>query len=103
MMINCADLQFNTETNEVARSYKKISLTKQETNLLRFLLENPNKIVSRQEILNYLWNTKYDVKTRIVDVYIGYLRKKIDGDSSNQLIKTIHGKGYILVEREFKA
>ena len=95
-MIHVFDLRLNTETREVFRAQKKIYLTKQEFKLLQLLLENINKPVSRQQILKHIWHASGNMKTRIVDVYIGYLRNKIDHGFSKPLIKTLHGKGYMI-------
>lgn len=99
MMIHLADLQFDTYTLEVRRAQKSIHLTKQELKLLQFLIEHKNDIVSRKQILSHIWHSTGNIKTRIVDVYIGYLRKKIDHGFEKKLIKTIHKKGYIISQK----
>jgi len=96
MMFHVADLRFNTDTCEVTRASKPIHLTKQELKLLQFLLDHKNTSVSREQILSHIWHGAGTMKTRIVDVYIGYLRKKIDLDFDKKLINTIHGKGYMI-------
>ncbi|MCX7997096.1 MAG: response regulator transcription factor [Patescibacteria group bacterium] len=90
------DLEFNTKTLVVTRGGKEVSLTPQETKLLQYLMQNQGRILTREMILNRLWMSAIDVDTRIVDVYIGYLRKKIDRNSKRKLIHSVRGFGYIL-------
>ena len=98
MMIHVADLRFNTDTREVSRASKSIHLTKQELKLLQFLMDHKDKSVSREQILRHIWRGAGTMRTRIVDVYIGYLRKKIDLDFNKKLINTLHGEGYMIAE-----
>lgn len=97
-VIQIADLSLNKETVEVMRGTKKIQLTPQEFQLLEYLMVNANKVVSRDMILNHIWSNSLDVETRVVDVYIGYLRKKIDGGQDKKLIQSVRGFGYSLKE-----
>ena len=98
MYISVSDLRFNTKTLELRRGQKTINLTKQELKLLHLLLVHKNTPVSRGEILEHIWHASVNMKTRIVDVYIGYLRKKIDHGFEKQLIKSVRGKGYTISE-----
>jgi len=91
-----ADLSLNTSSYEVVRDGKKIDLSPTEFNLLEYLMINKGKVLSREAILNRVWSYDYDVETRVVDVYIGYLRKKIDGGFKNKLIEGVRGFGYII-------
>lgn len=91
-----ADLSLNTRTMAVARGGRPIKLTAQEFRLLEYLLINKGKVLSRDMILNRLWQASPDVETRVVDVYIGYLRKKIDKGITPKLIHSIRGFGYVI-------
>ena len=92
------DLKLNTSTKKAYRKNKAITLTPTEYRLLEYLMGNPGKVLSRDQILNRVWNTTEYVSDRVVDVYIGYLREKIDGDQKekDKLIKTQTGFGYVL-------
>ncbi|PIZ63959.1 hypothetical protein COY16_00535 [Candidatus Roizmanbacteria bacterium CG_4_10_14_0_2_um_filter_39_13] len=96
MMIYVADLRLDTDTREVSRASKSIHLTKQELKLLQFLMDHKDEPVSREQILSHIWHGAGTIKTRIVDVYIGYLRKKIDHGFEKKLINTLHGNGYMI-------
>ncbi|NTV31510.1 response regulator transcription factor [candidate division WWE3 bacterium] len=97
--LQVGDLTLNTETHEVSRHDKKIDLTPQEFKLLHYLMSNKNRILSREMILNRLWAYAPDIETRVVDVYIGYLRKKIDQDHPNPLIQSVRGFGYMIKDK----
>lgn len=94
--IQIADLELDTKTMEVKRDNKLIQLSPQEFKLLQYLATNKGRVLTREMILNRIWLYSYDVDTRVVDVYIGYLRKKIDADHKKKLIHSIRGFGYIL-------
>lgn len=94
--LEVSDLQMNTKTMEVMRNGKKITLTPHEFHLLQYLLMNKGTVLTREMILNRVWQYSYDVDSRVVDVYIGYLRKKIDGKSKNPLISSLRGFGYTI-------
>ena len=81
---------------EVKRSDKSISLTPQEFKLLQYLVVNKGRVLTREMILSRLWGSASDVESRVVDVYIGYLRKKIDSDFDIKLIRSVRGFGYML-------
>ncbi len=91
-----ADLTLNTETHEVRRGEKLISLTAREYMLLEYLLRNKNRVLSRQKIEDSIWNYNYEGGTNVVDVYISYLRKKIDDGYDPKLIHTVHRVGYCM-------
>ena len=91
-----ADLTMDTETHIVQRGGKEISLTMREYALLQYLLRNKNKILSRQKIEDNVWSYDYEGGTNVVDVYITYLRKKIDEGQAVKLIHTVRGIGYCL-------
>ena len=95
-----ADLTLNVQTHTVERGGREISLTAREFTLLEYLLRNKNKVLSRQKIEDNVWDYDYGGGTNVVDVYITYLRKKIDGGFPVKLIHTVRGVGYILKEGE---
>ncbi len=90
------DTGLNTLNNEVMRSGNPISLTTKEFDLLVFFIRNKNKILSRQLIAKEVWGIDFDTGTNMIDVYINYLRKKLDKGYDRKLIHTVIGKGYIL-------
>jgi two-component system, OmpR family, response regulator len=92
--LQVADLMLNRDSREVRRGTKVISLTRQEFDLLEFLMSRPDKALSRVSILEQVWGYHYDTLTNVVDVYIGYLRKKIDAGSKKKLIQTVRDFGY---------
>lgn len=89
------DLMINESSHEVSRANRNIELTAQEFKLLVFLAHNKNRVVSREMILSRIWDGNPDIETRVVDVYIGYLRKKIDFVAP-KLLQSKRGFGYIL-------
>lgn len=96
--LQIADLVLDTKTLEVTRGGKKLSLTPQELKLLQYMMQNKGRILTRDMILNRLWLSAVDIETRIVDVYIGYLRKKIDKGFDKKIIHSVRGFGYMLKE-----
>jgi DNA-binding response OmpR family regulator len=82
----------------VERAGQKIDLTAREYRLLEYLLRNKNKVVSRIDILETVWDVNHDLGTNVVDVYINYLRKKIDHGFEFPLIRTVIGMGYTIKE-----
>ncbi len=93
-VLRIGDLEMNTETFEVKRANKSIPLTQTEYTLLHYLLTNKNRVLTRDMILSSVWSYTPDVESRVVDVYIGYLRKKIDKGNTNKLIHSMRGFGY---------
>lgn len=91
-----ADLTLNTATRLVTRGGRGISLSAKEFALLEYLMRNKDRVLSRDQIENNLWNFDYEGGTNAVDVYIRYLRKKIDEDFDRKLIHTVRGVGYVL-------
>lgn len=96
--LKVSDLELDRETLNVKRGQKSINLTPTEFKLLEYLMNNQGKVLSREMILNRIWLTSPDIETRVVDVYMGYLRKKIDGESKVPLIHSMRGFGYVLKE-----
>lgn len=99
-ILKIADLELNQESKTVKRGNQKILLTARELALLEFFMKNQNKALSRNEITEKVWDVNFDTGTNVVDVYVNYLRKKIDKDFSPKLIHTISGIGYIMQESE---
>ncbi len=91
-----SDLRLNEGTREVYRKDRLIELTPREFDLLVYLLENQKQVLTRDQILNKVWGYDYIGDTNVVDVYIRYLRKKIELESEAQLIHTVRGVGYVL-------
>lgn len=83
----------------VKRAGRDIKLSPKEYNLLVYMIENAEKVVSRMDIADKVWNTHFDTGTNFIDVYINYLRKKIDRDFETKLIHTKTGMGFILTDK----
>lgn len=94
--LECYDLCMYVDEHKVQRAGEDIELTLQEFKLLHLLLSNINKVMSRTEISNSVWGHNHSSNTNIVDVYISYLRNKIDSKSDHKLIETVKGRGYII-------
>lgn len=92
------DLVMDLDTHEVFRSDRKLSLTNQEYELLKYLLENQKIVLTRDQISSKVWGYEFEDNTNVVDVYISYLRRKVDQSSKVKLIHTIRGVGYVLRE-----
>ena len=90
------DLQMNLDTREISRNGELINLTAKEFQLLEYLLRNKNRVVSRADIAINVWDIDFDTNTNIIDVYINYVRNKVDKPFDRKLIQTQVGMGYIL-------
>ena len=97
-VLTAADLTLDIASHEVRRAGVLIELSAKEYQLLQYLLYNKGIVLSREKIENHIWNFDYEGGTNVVDVYISYLRKKIDGNHSQNLIRTVLGVGYVLRE-----
>ncbi|WP_391560547.1 response regulator transcription factor [Robertmurraya sp.] len=95
-----SDLKLSETTHEVMRGEDRIELTPREFTLLSHLIKHPRQVLSREQLLNGVWGYDYYGDTNVVDVYIRYLRNKIDKPYSTNLIHTIRGVGYVLRETE---
>ena len=93
-----ADLEMDLDKKLVKRAGKKIDLTAKEFSLLEYFLRNKGKVLSRADIAEKIWEITFDTGTNVIDVYVNYLRKKIDKDFSPKLIHTQFGMGYVLKE-----
>jgi len=92
------DLELDADTREVSRGGRAISLTRTEFALLQLLMKNPRKVLSRSKILEEVWGYDFPTSGNALEVYIGYLRKKTEGESDSRLIHTVRGVGYVLRE-----
>jgi len=97
-ILRAADLVLNPKTHIVKRDEKIIYLTSREFSLLEFLLRRKNQILTRDVIIDHVWDCTFESMTNIVDVYIRYLRRKVDTGFMQKLIHTVRGIGYILKE-----
>lgn len=99
-VLKASDLEMNLESKEVKRGNTPINLTAKEFQLLEFLLRNKNKVVSRGDIAINVWDIDFDTNTNVIDVYINYVRNKVDKPFDEKLIHTQVGMGYILKVNE---
>jgi heavy metal response regulator len=97
-VIRIADLEIDTASHQVKRAGKSISLSAKEYSLLEFLAYRKGTVVSRTDIIEHIYNEDADMDSNVVDVYINYLRNKVDKEFSGKLIHTVRGAGYILKE-----
>lgn len=95
-VLTVKDLSLNRDTHEVTRGGRHVSLTAKEFSLLEFLMMYPNKVHTRDEIFNSVWGSDFLGESNLIDVYIRYLRNKIDEGAAEKLIQTIRGVGYAL-------
>jgi len=95
-ILKYADLEMNLHTKMVKRGEKEINLTPKEFNFLKYMLQNPERVLSRVEIAEKVWDTHFDTGTNFIDVYVNYLRNKIEKDFDTKLIHTKSGMGFIL-------
>lgn len=97
-VLAAADLTLDCASHIVKRDEKEIALSAKEYALLEYLMLNKGKILSREKIEDHIWNFDYEGGTNVVDVYISYLRRKIDEGREEKLIHTVRGQGYVLRE-----
>lgn len=97
-VLKASDLEMNLDSKEVKRDDRTINLTTKEFQLLEYLLRNKNKVVSRVDIAINVWDVDFETNTNVIDVYISYLRNKVDKHFDHKLIQTHIGMGYILKE-----
>ena len=97
--IEVGDLQIDLDAVRVVRGGREIKLTPQEFRLLRYLAENRGRVLSRTRLLEHVWDVHHDPGTNVVDVYVGYLRGKIDKGFDRPLLHTVRGFGYVLEDR----
>jgi len=99
-ILKYADLEIDLNQKKFKRAGQEIHLTPKEFNLMQYMMENPERVLSRAEISEKVWDTHFDTGTNFIDVYINYLRKKIELDVTNKLIHTKSGMGFILKSHE---
>lgn len=97
-ILKAGDLEMNLDSKGVKRDNESINLTAKEFQLLEYLLRNKNRVVSRADIAMNVWDIDFDTNTNVIDVYISYLRNKVDKKFPQKLIQTQVGMGYILKE-----
>ena len=97
-ILRVADLEVNTSTREVRRAEREIELTTREYDLLEFMARNHRRVLSREFLLSRVWDDDLALTTNLVDVYVSYLRKKVDAPGEKKLIRTVRGAGYALRE-----
>lgn len=97
-LLKVADMELHPDKHRVTRAGKEIMLTSREFSLLRYLMIHANQVVTRTMISEHVWNEDFDPFTNVIDVYINYLRNKIDKDFDRPLIHTVRATGYILKE-----
>ena len=97
-ILKASDLEMNLDSKEVKRDDRIINLTTKEFQLLEYLLRNKNKVVSRIDIAVNVWEVDFETNTNVIDVYISYVRNKVDKGFGHKLIQTHVGMGYILKE-----
>jgi len=98
--ISFADLRLDPVSHQVWRKDKELDLTAKEYGLLEYFMRNPNQVVTRTMIAEHCWDYTFDSFTNIIDVYVNYLRKKVDREADKKLIHTVRGVGYIFKEEE---
>ena len=98
-MLAVADLKLDRVERKVERCGKRIELTSKEFGLLEYLMLNAGRRVTRAMIIEHVWNLSFDTGTNVIDVYVNYLRKKVDQGFEKRLIHTIRGVGYELSAR----
>ncbi len=99
-VLAAGDLVLDPAAHTVTRGGKEIVLSSKEFALLEYLLHNKNRVVTREQIEDHIWNWDYEGGTNVVEVYISYLRKKVDAGRAHRLIRTVRGSGYMLRDRE---
>lgn len=92
------DLEVHTDTHQVLRNHQEIRLSSKEFSLLRYMVQNAGIVLSRGKLEQHIWNYDFSGGSNVIDVYIRYLRKKIDDNFEDKLIHTVRGEGYVLRE-----
>ncbi len=99
-LLKFAELEMNLDTKQFFRQGQKIALTPREFALMEYFLRHPGRIISKHEISERIWNLNFDTGTNVIEVYVNFLRKKVDRDFDKKLIHTQFKTGYILREEE---
>ena len=95
-VLRVGDLTLDPVTREAVRSQRRIGLTAREYSLLDYFMRNAGRVLTRPMIAEHVWGLDFDAESNIIDVYIGYLRRKIDGPGEPRLLHTVRGAGYVL-------
>jgi two-component system OmpR family response regulator len=95
-VLEVGDLRVDCSTRTVTRSGRQVELTAREFDVLALLARNAGRLVSRSQLMNEVWNEDFDGSPNVADVYIGYLRKKLERRRGRQLIRTVRGRGFVL-------
>jgi DNA-binding response OmpR family regulator len=95
-VLRIEDLEIDTAAHAVRRGEREVDLTAREYELLVFMARNAKRVLSRETLLSRVWEQDFDVGTNVVEVYVSYLRKKVDGPGEKRLIRTVRGAGYVL-------
>ncbi len=99
-VLKIADLTLDPARRTVIRGQKRIDLSPREYSLLDYFMRNPGRVLTRTMIIERVWDYDFDTDTNVIDVYVNYLRKKIDADRDQKLIQTVRGAGYVLRDTE---
>ena len=99
-VLRLADLTLDPATRTAARNGRQIALTAREYALLDYFLRNIGRVLTRPMITQHVWGLDFDPESNIIDVYVGYLRRKIDGEGEQRLLQTVRGAGYMLSAEE---
>lgn len=97
--LKVADVILNPKTHEVTSGDEVIELSPQEYKLLHYFMTNPNQVLTREMIIARIWEASPDIETRVVDVYVGYLRKKLDKGRKQKLFRSVRGFGYMMKDQ----
>lgn len=97
-ILKVSDLEMNTSSRQVTRKGELIELSSKEYSILEYMLLNINIVLTREQIENHIWSYDYEGGSNLVNVYIRYLRKKVDDNYENKLIQTVRGSGYVIRE-----
>ncbi len=95
-VLRLADLSLDPATRAVLRGRRRITLTAREYALLEYFLRNAGRVLTRPMLTQHVWGMDWDPQSNIVDVYVGYLRRKVDADGEPRLVQTVRGAGYML-------
>lgn len=98
--LNFADVEMDLLTRKVTRQGKDVPATGKEFSLLEYFLRNPNRVLTRTEISEHVWDVHFDTESNVIDVYVNFLRKKVDQPFGKKLIHTVVGQGYIFKDDE---
>lgn len=98
-ILKCADLELNLDTRKAVRSGRTIDLTLKEFALLEYFMQHANRVLSKAELAERVWGIDFDTGTNVIEVYVNYLRKKLEAEGASRLIHTEFGMGYILKDQ----